>query len=89
MNVILHTVHATCYEKATKLLVLQTVNAYWDKQYYDINKKTITKVRGSRGACVTVMVCWLNLFMFIMLYFNTHLYIFIRMYTDIATDVTI
>lgn len=37
-------VHATCYERATKLLGLKAANAYWNFVNYDPNRRTITKV---------------------------------------------
>ncbi len=37
-------VHATCYEKSTKLFGLKAANAYWNFKYYDPNRPTITKV---------------------------------------------
>lgn len=36
-------VHATCYEKSTKLLALQNSNAYWDKALYSPERRTLTK----------------------------------------------
>ena len=65
-------VHATCYERATKLLGLkvgcllelsvlcnilnhvsvftQAANAYWNFEYYDPRRPTITKVRYMLGS---------------------------------------
>lgn len=36
-------VHATCYEKTSKLHVLKTSNAFWGEKYYNPSKKTLIK----------------------------------------------
>lgn len=36
-------VHATCYEKSTKLMGLKAANAFWNIEYYDPNRRTLTK----------------------------------------------
>lgn len=35
--------HATCYEKSTKVMGLKAANAFWNPRYYDPLRKTITK----------------------------------------------
>ena len=37
-------VHATCYEKSSKLLGLKAVNAFWNSEYYNPTKRTLIKV---------------------------------------------
>lgn len=36
-------VHATCYEKSTKLTGLKATNAFWNIEYYDPYRRTLTK----------------------------------------------
>lgn len=36
-------VHATCYEKSTKLLALRNANVCYDQKYYSASRRTLTK----------------------------------------------
>ena len=35
--------HTTCYEQKTKVMGLKAVNAFWNPNYYDPNRRTLTK----------------------------------------------
>lgn len=50
-------VHATCYERATKLLGLKAANAYWNFMNYDPNRRTLTKVRNNLFSHWMVFSC--------------------------------
>jgi hypothetical protein len=36
-------VHTTCYEQKAKVMGLKAANAFWNPEYYDPNRKTLTK----------------------------------------------